>query len=57
MRCDGSAVCIALAVVVALGSFPGQARSQPSPPGTGHDFFKLYAVTFDFETMRILLRE
>ena len=56
MRCDGSAVCIALAVVVALGSFPGPARSQ-SPPGIGHDFFKPYAVTFDFETMRILLRE
>jgi hypothetical protein len=47
--------CIALALIVAT-CFPGEKTFGFHLAGmVGHDFFKPFAVTFDFETMRIFL--
>jgi hypothetical protein len=39
------------------GPFLGKTPSaSTSPAWSGHDFFKPYAVTFDFDTMQIFLQ-
>jgi hypothetical protein len=61
-------ICLALLVMLAPCAFSGQsAAEQKSSPidsadrlfqtgEFGHDFFKRYAVTFDFENMKIVLQ-